>query len=83
MASNNYIPEYVLSDLPWYDRDGLITWYDQRKGKRFLRNPKNSFKSTKIVNFDIIRKQTAEAKIPDETFKKIPDSNRKKDLKIS
>ena len=60
-----------------------MTWYDQSKGKRFLRNPKNSFKSTKIVNFDIIRKQAAEAKIPDETFKKIPERNRKKDFKIS
>ena len=60
-----------------------MTWYDQSKGKRFLRNPKNSFKSTKIVNFDIIRKQAAEAKIPDETFKKMPESNRKKDFKIS
>lgn len=29
MAENNYIPEYVSSDLKWYKRDGLLTYIDQ------------------------------------------------------
>ena len=69
MASNNYITEYVPSDLPWYERYGLMTWYDQRKCEEFLRDPKSHFKNTNIVNFDIIQKQAAGEKIPDETFK--------------
>ena len=47
-----------------------MTWYDQRKCENFLRDPKTHFKNTKIVNFDIIRKQAAGEKIPDETLKK-------------
>ena len=27
--ANNYIPRYVSEDLPWYDRDGLLTYIDQ------------------------------------------------------
>ena len=47
MAENSYIPEYVPSDLPWYERDGLMTWYDQRKCEQFLKDPKGHFKNTK------------------------------------
>ena len=54
MASNDYVPEYVPSDLSMYERDGLMTWYDQRKCEEFLRDPKNHFKNTKMVDFDII-----------------------------
>ena len=39
MTSNNYITEYVPSDFPWYEKDGLMTWYDQRKCEEFLRDP--------------------------------------------
>ena len=35
MAKNNYIPEYVLSDLSWYKRDGLMTWYEDIVKKNF------------------------------------------------
>ena len=25
-AQNNYVPEYVPDNLPWYERDGLLTY---------------------------------------------------------
>ena len=51
MASNNYITEYVPSDFPWYERDGLMTWYDQRKCEEFLRDPKSHLKKHKHSQF--------------------------------
>ena len=48
------IPNYVPKDLPWYKRDGLITYVDQLKCERFKENRDENFKNTEIVNFDII-----------------------------
>ena len=31
MAINNYIPEYILDNLPWSKRDGLMTHLDKIK----------------------------------------------------
>lgn len=25
---NCYVPKFVPKDLPWYEHDGLMTWYD-------------------------------------------------------
>lgn len=35
---NNYIPEYVPEDLPWYERDGLMKYIDQVKCQDFLKD---------------------------------------------
>lgn len=70
MAKNNYIPEYVPPNLLWYDRDGLITWYNQRKCEEFLKNPKEHFDNTKIVNFGIIRREAKGKTIPEDLLKK-------------
>ena len=53
---NNYVPEFVPSDLKWYERDGFMTWYDQVKCEQFLEDVNKYFSKTKIVNFDIINK---------------------------
>ena len=57
MASNNlansYVPNYVPEILSWYERDGLMTWYDQGKCKEFSRDTDKHFRETKIINFDI------------------------------
>ena len=82
MASNNYEAQYIPSDLLWYKRDGLMMWHDQTKCKDFLRAPKNHFKNRKIVNFDIIRKQAAREKVPNETVKKYQMA-KEEDLRIS
>ena len=28
---NVYTPKFVPNNLPWYERDGLYTWYEQNK----------------------------------------------------
>lgn len=69
-CTNNYIPEYVAQNLPWYERDGLMTWYDQIKCQEFLRNSDKHFKTGKIVNFDIISREAAAEKVLDNVLKK-------------
>ena len=61
---------YVVPDLPWYERDGLMTWYNQAKSQEFLRNSKEHFNKTKIINFDIIHRLARGEKIPDDVLKK-------------
>ena len=51
---NAYIPKFVPKDLPLYERNGLMTWYDQRQCKDFLRDTDKHFREGKIINFDII-----------------------------
>ena len=58
---NNYVPEFVPQDLLWYERDGLMTYYNQVKCH---------LKTAKIINFDIIRREAAGEKVPDELLKK-------------
>ena len=62
---NNYVPKYVLKDLLWYERDGLMTWYDQVKCEEFLRDSDKHFKTEKVMNFDIIRREVAGEKMPE------------------
>ena len=63
------MPNYVPSDLHWYKRDGLMTWYNQKKCKKFLKNPQENFEKTNIANFDIINRQIRGEKISDEFLK--------------
>ena len=58
---NNYVPEFVLQDLLWCERDGLMTYYNQVKCH---------LKTAKIINFDVIRREAAGEKVPDELLKK-------------
>ena len=62
---NNYIPKFIPKDLPWNERDGLMTWYDQFMCEEFLRNFHKHFKTATLINFDIIRREAGE-KVPDE-----------------
>ena len=55
--ANNYIPKYVLEDLPWYERDGLLTYIDQLKYKEFISDSDVAVKNTKVINFDMIHTQ--------------------------
>ena len=54
--SMKYVPGFVPNDVKWYERDGLLTWYDQMKYERFLEDVDNHFANIKIVNFEIINK---------------------------
>ena len=69
-CQNNYIPEYVPEDLPWYKKDGLMTYIDQVKCQDFLRDPDGHFKNTKVINFDIIQRQGRGEKLPEDLLKK-------------
>ena len=70
MAANNYVPDYVPSNLPWYERDGLMTWYNQRKCEEFLKTPGEHFQKTKITNFDIIHRKARDEKNLESLLKK-------------
>ena len=54
--TNKCVPELIPSDLRWYERDGIMTWYDQVKSEQFLEDVNKHFSETKIVNFDMINK---------------------------
>ena len=49
--------------MPWYERDGLDTWYKQNKCSDFLRDADKHFKNMKMVNFDILKNQVSEDKL--------------------
>ena len=65
----SYVPHFVLQDLPWYEHDGLMTWYNQVKCLDSLRDTDRDFNETKIVNFDIIHKQCRGEVVPNELLK--------------
>ena len=54
---NQVIPKYMPEDLPWYERDGLLTWYDQDKYKRLTENRDKYLENLTIINFDMIYDQ--------------------------
>ena len=66
--ANKYVPDFVPDDLKWYKRDGLLTWCDQIKCKRFLEDPDRHFNNTKIVNFDIINKWVRGEEVSEQTL---------------
>ena len=67
--ANKFVPEFVPENLPWYKRDSLLIWYDQAKCRDFLEDTDGHFRTTKIVNFDIINKDLKKEKISKETLK--------------
>ena len=54
VGRDSYIPPYVKENLKWYEKEGLITYFDQLKYKEFRENRDKYINETKIVNFDII-----------------------------
>ena len=52
--AKSYLPECVPEDLPWYERDGLMTYIDRAKYKDFISDPDTAIKNTKIINFEMI-----------------------------
>ena len=53
-VDNTYVPKFVSNNIPWYERDGLNTWYEQMKCNEFLEDIDNHFKNLEITNFDMI-----------------------------
>ena len=54
-VDNCFVPKFIPDNLPWYEKDGLETWYRKNKCDDFLSNTDDHFQNTVIVNFDIIR----------------------------
>ena len=65
-VDNCFIPAFVPSDLPWYKRNGLMTWYEQCKCHEFLENTDEHFQNLQILNFDMIN---SNGKIDDDKLK--------------
>ena len=42
-VDNRFVPTYVPNDLPWYERNGLLTLYEQVKCQEFLQNTDSHF----------------------------------------
>ena len=57
ICTNTYIPEYVSDNLKWYERDRLDTWYKKNKCDEFVEDTDIYFRTTQIINFDIMRNQ--------------------------
>ena len=52
---DKYVPKFVQHfELPWYERDGLISYFDALKCEEFLRDTDSHFKNDHVGNFDII-----------------------------
>ena len=66
--ANKHLPNFVPNKLKWYERDGLLTWYDQIKCERFLGDPERHFNNIKIVNFDIINKWIRGEEVSEQTL---------------
>ena len=54
IGRTSYIPRYVKDNLKWYEKEGLITYFDQLKYKEFKKDRDAYINETKITNFDII-----------------------------
>ena len=52
--ANKYVPNYQSEDIPWYERDSLLTCIDALKCKEFLYNCDEHFLSIEVINFSII-----------------------------
>ena len=52
--ANKFVPKFVSNNLPWYERDGLMTWHEKGKCSDFLEDTDKHFQNKKIINFDII-----------------------------
>ena len=65
---STYIPKYVPSDLKWYERDGLLTWYGERGCEDFLRDTDGHFKQAKIINFIIIHRECRGEEVPKDVL---------------
>ena len=53
-SKNRYIPQFVKSNLKWYERDGLITYINRLEYEKFEEDRDQYLKNINIINFDII-----------------------------
>lgn len=51
---NGYFPQYTKENLKWYERDGLLTYYDLLKYKGRSRDSEKSLNNITVINVNII-----------------------------
>ena len=66
---HTYVTHFVLNDIPWYERDRLMAWYNKCKCDHFLRDTDKHFKEVKIVNYDIIHRECRGEVVPKHLLK--------------
>ena len=66
---NNYVPDFVPQDLSWYERNGLMTWYEQIKCENFVCNIDKHFKEVNVINLDIIHREARGENVPDDLLR--------------
>ena len=54
---SKYDPDRYPPDLPWYEGDDLLTWYDQNKYAEFSKKPHEYLKNKNVINFNMINAQ--------------------------
>lgn len=67
--TSSYALPFVPQDLKWYEKDKLMTWYDQGKCKDFLQDLDSHFENSNIINLHIINKQDRDEEICQTTLK--------------
>ena len=87
---SKYTPTYEELALPWYERDGLLTYIDPLKWKEFINDPHSHFFNAEVINFDIIHNRCRgdELKyfvkyyktVDNKDFNNYPDKDEKKAL---
>ena len=81
--SDKYVPPHVEHlSVPWYDRDGLMSYIDSLKCEEFQNDPPGHFESTKVINFAMIHAQ-ARGKSLDKKTEDSYKSVREKDIQGS
>ena len=48
-VDNRFAPNYVPNNMPWYERDGLMSWYNQVKCQEFLESTGSNFQNLEKV----------------------------------
>ena len=66
---NNYVPDFVPQDLSWYERNGLMTWYEQIKCENFVCNIDKHFKEVNVIKLDIIHREARGENVPDDLLR--------------
>ena len=64
-----YVPTFEPKDLLWYEREGLMTWYNRGKCEKFLRDTGKHFKDANVISFGIIHRQVPGEEIPRDLLK--------------
>ena len=71
-VDNRFVPNFVSNNLPWYERDRLMTWYDQVKCQEFFKKTDSHFQNLEIVSFDIIK---SNGNLPEKKLKQYQTIN--------